>query len=252
MGPGRPITERQEQLGLGIGQGGPHPDERGGRADHHRVAVEAILAGDEHLVRMAPDQGRDSLERHDRVQRGDLDADHLRQLQDRVQGGVVVRHAAGGLVEIERDHGQLATEPPVVAEGVVALRKGKQRIGPPAPRLDRHGDVARTGDDDPVGQRLPPGLQHLASLLRAQVGTPPRVGPHRDTGDGMHGLTGREIEVLGLLAEGYRNDQIGAALFISPKTASVHVSRILAKLGVSSRGEAAAWAHRKGLFVDQA
>jgi DNA-binding CsgD family transcriptional regulator len=61
------------------------------------------------------------------------------------------------------------------------------------------------------------------------------------------GLTPREIEVLQLVAEGRSNGEIGSALFISTKTASVHVSNILAKLGVSGRGEAAAVAHRIGL-----
>jgi DNA-binding CsgD family transcriptional regulator len=61
------------------------------------------------------------------------------------------------------------------------------------------------------------------------------------------GLTEREAEVLALLAAGRTNRQIGQELFITPKTASVHVSRILAKLGVAGRGEAAAVAHRLGL-----
>ena len=51
------------------------------------------------------------------------------------------------------------------------------------------------------------------------------------------GLTKREAEVLALVAEGRTNRQIGQALFITPKTASVHVSRILAKLGVAGRGK---------------
>ncbi|HKE98830.1 MAG TPA: AAA family ATPase [Actinomycetes bacterium] len=58
------------------------------------------------------------------------------------------------------------------------------------------------------------------------------------------GLTPREREVLALIADGRTNRQIATALFISHKTASVHVSNILAKLGVASRGEAAAVAHR--------
>jgi DNA-binding NarL/FixJ family response regulator len=62
------------------------------------------------------------------------------------------------------------------------------------------------------------------------------------------GLTPREMEVLSMVADGWSNRQIGAALYISPKTVSVHVSNILAKLMVSSRGEAAALAHRSGLF----
>ena len=61
------------------------------------------------------------------------------------------------------------------------------------------------------------------------------------------GLTDREREVLALVAAGRSNGQIATALFISPKTASVHVSNILAKLGVSGRVEAAAVAHRLGL-----
>jgi DNA-binding CsgD family transcriptional regulator len=61
------------------------------------------------------------------------------------------------------------------------------------------------------------------------------------------GLTGREREVLSLVAEGRTNGEVAAALFISTKTASVHVSNILAKLGVANRGEAAAVAHRLGI-----
>jgi DNA-binding NarL/FixJ family response regulator len=58
------------------------------------------------------------------------------------------------------------------------------------------------------------------------------------------GLTPRERQVLALLAEGATNRQIGNALFMAEKTASVHVSRILSKLGVQSRTQAAAVAHR--------
>ena len=61
-------------------------------------------------------------------------------------------------------------------------------------------------------------------------------------------LTAREAEVLGLLAEGRSNGEIGRALFISTKTASVHVSNILAKLGAASRGEAVALARTAGLL----
>jgi ATP/maltotriose-dependent transcriptional regulator MalT len=61
------------------------------------------------------------------------------------------------------------------------------------------------------------------------------------------GLTDRELEVLELVAAGRSNPQIAAELFISPKTASVHVSNIISKLDVSSRGEAAALAHRLGV-----
>ncbi len=63
------------------------------------------------------------------------------------------------------------------------------------------------------------------------------------------GLSTRELEVLALVAAGRTNGQIAQELFISPKTASVHVTHILDKLGVSSRIEAAMIAARAGLAV---
>jgi ATP/maltotriose-dependent transcriptional regulator MalT len=61
------------------------------------------------------------------------------------------------------------------------------------------------------------------------------------------GLTDRELDVLKLVAVGKTNREIGEQLFMAPKTASVHVSRILAKLDVSSRVEAATAAERLGI-----
>jgi DNA-binding NarL/FixJ family response regulator len=61
------------------------------------------------------------------------------------------------------------------------------------------------------------------------------------------GLTAREAEVLSLVAAGHTNRQIGEALFVSEKTASVHVSNILRKLGVTTRVDAAAVAQRLGV-----
>jgi predicted ATPase/DNA-binding CsgD family transcriptional regulator len=72
--------------------------------------------------------------------------------------------------------------------------------------------------------------------------------PERDdVGEDPFGLTPRERQVLALVAEGATNRQIGAALFMAEKTASVHVSRILGKLSVQSRTQAAAVAHRLDL-----
>jgi DNA-binding CsgD family transcriptional regulator len=58
------------------------------------------------------------------------------------------------------------------------------------------------------------------------------------------GLTRRERDVLALIAEGRTDREIAEALFISPRTVAMHVSSILAKLGVTNRGAAAAVAHR--------
>ena len=69
-------------------------------------------------------------------------------------------------------------------------------------------------------------------------------------GDDPFGLTPRERQVIALVANGATNREIGAQLYMAEKTASVHVSRILAKLDVRSRTEAAAVAHRLGLSGD--
>jgi DNA-binding CsgD family transcriptional regulator len=64
---------------------------------------------------------------------------------------------------------------------------------------------------------------------------------------GPEALTPREREVAALLTAGLSNGEVARRLYISPKTASVHVSNILTKLGMSSRAEIAAWAVREGL-----
>jgi DNA-binding CsgD family transcriptional regulator len=82
----------------------------------------------------------------------------------------------------------------------------------------------------------------VSALVRGVAGVPD--GPaRRDT----FGLSGREREVLALIAQGRTNREIGERLFISQKTVGVHVGNILAKLGVSGRVEAAAVAIRLGL-----
>ncbi|MDQ2815777.1 MAG: LuxR C-terminal-related transcriptional regulator, partial [Actinomycetota bacterium] len=76
-----------------------------------------------------------------------------------------------------------------------------------------------------------------------------RIGTAEQHGDGtvLAALTAREREVLRLIAAGRSNREIASVLFIAPKTASVHVSNILGKLGAASRTEAAAIAYREGL-----
>ena len=82
-----------------------------------------------------------------------------------------------------------------------------------------------------------------SDLVRAVAGDPPTSGRRQDT----FGLSGREREVLALVAQGRTNREIGERLFISQKTVGVHVGNILAKLEVSGRVEAAAVAIRLSL-----
>jgi DNA-binding NarL/FixJ family response regulator len=73
-------------------------------------------------------------------------------------------------------------------------------------------------------------------------------GPRPKTRANAAGLTPRELEVLGLLAEGLRNAQIAERLVLSGKTVDHHVSAVLRKLDAHSRGEASAEAARLGLL----
>ena len=82
-----------------------------------------------------------------------------------------------------------------------------------------------------------------SDLVRAIAGDPAPTARRPDT----FGLSGREREVLVLVAQGRTNREIGERLFISQKTVGVHVGNILAKLEVSGRVEAAAVAIRLGL-----
>src|SRR5262249_31441545 len=110
-------------------------------------------------------------------------------------------------------------------------------------RLGRAADLAGR-----LGAR--PLLEQISLLARpARVDLPALRGQQtQPAGAAPLGLTERELEVLRLVASGRSNRDIATELFISPKTASVHVSNILAKLGVSSRGEAAALAYRQHLL----
>jgi DNA-binding NarL/FixJ family response regulator len=94
----------------------------------------------------------------------------------------------------------------------------------------------------PLGARP---LLEAADILARRLGLRPT-----SVVEGPEVLTAREREVLRLVAEGQSNSRIAQSLYISPKTASVHVSRIIAKLEVANRVEAAAVAHRLGLLAD--
>jgi DNA-binding CsgD family transcriptional regulator len=96
-------------------------------------------------------------------------------------------------------------------------------------------------------------VRKVAERAHIPIQAPP--APHTAAGSSTaprrYGLTSREAAVLRLLADGRTNAQIGAELYMSPKTASVHVTSIMRKLGVTSRVQAAAVAERAGLLRDE-
>jgi DNA-binding NarL/FixJ family response regulator len=89
-------------------------------------------------------------------------------------------------------------------------------------------------------------IQSLARLARLDLNDQQPQPPTLPAAP--YGLTPREAMVLRLVADGLTNSQIGTRLFISEKTASVHVTNIMRKLDVKNRTQAAALAERAGLL----
>ncbi|WP_230985210.1 ATP-binding protein [Microbispora oryzae] len=112
---------------------------------------------------------------------------------------------------------------------------------------DRDGATARLRQARPIAAELRAApLTDRVDALARRVGAV--LTETADPAAGRTPLTPRELEVLRLVAAGLSNREIAAELFISAKTVSVHVSNILAKLDASTRGEAAAAAHRLSLL----
>ena len=125
------------------------------------------------------------------------------------------------------------------AEAMLASRADRGEIA--AVLREAHASVVAMG-------ALPLRREIEGLAERARIRLDQTAGVPGDPGHGDElGLTPREREVLGLVAAGRTNRQIAAQLFIGEKTAGVHVSNILGKLGASGRTEAAAIAHRLGL-----
>jgi DNA-binding CsgD family transcriptional regulator/tetratricopeptide (TPR) repeat protein len=110
--------------------------------------------------------------------------------------------------------------------------------------------AGRASEARPVAEAARHTAQRLgaAPLLRELRALPSGRSRQADAARGRDDLTPRERQILALVAEGRSNGDIGAQLFISAKTVSVHVSNILSKLGASGRTEAAALARRRGLL----
>ncbi|MEV5412949.1 AAA family ATPase [Thermopolyspora sp. NPDC052614] len=184
-------------------------------------------------------------------------------------GAAALRGRADAVVEEMRTGGpvgeayRLAYRGEFDAAAVAWDRLGRPYMRAKALTRAAHA-VARAGDRDGAAARLREALPLVAPLgarpliadieaLARRVGATLLGDGEADGGaanrrrDGGE-LTPREREVLRLVALGRSNRDIADELFISTKTVSVHVSKILAKLGVSSRGEAAATAHRQALL----
>jgi DNA-binding CsgD family transcriptional regulator len=114
---------------------------------------------------------------------------------------------------------------------------------------DRDGAAVALAEARTIAERLgaAPLAAEVESLSR-RARLPARPAASAETDAGLPALTHREVDVLRLVAEGQSNSQIAAGLFISPKTVSVHITNILAKLAVTNRREAAAIAYRAGLL----
>ncbi|MGH8865532.1 MAG: response regulator transcription factor, partial [Burkholderiales bacterium] len=156
--------------------------------------------------------------------------------------------------------GELHKAPPASAEPYRLQIDGRwqeaavawQKIGCPyeQARALADGDETAQRASLSILDRL--GARPLADRVRQQMRSAgirsiPR-GPLPPTRDNAAGLTTRELQVLALVADGWRNAQIAAHLSRSPKTIDHHLESILAKLGVATRGEAAATALRLGLL----
>jgi len=129
------------------------------------------------------------------------------------------------------------TEAGALVRAARAALPGRQEA---AARLRRAASIAELLGARPLSEEI------SALARRAGVSL---AGDADAAGDGKPlGLTGREMEVLRLVADGQSNRRIAGELFIAPGTASVHVSNILAKRGVATRAEAAARAHALRLF----
>jgi DNA-binding CsgD family transcriptional regulator len=98
---------------------------------------------------------------------------------------------------------------------------------------------ALLGEAAALAERI--GMPALLARIRALGSSVPPPG----RGDG---LSAREIQILGLVAQGLSNREIGATLVISEHTAANHIRSILRKTGSANRTEAASYAHRQGLI----
>ena len=146
----------------------------------------------------------------------------------------------------ERYRLQLAGEPELAAE----LFRAEDAIYDAAVALvpSMNGPLLRSALGQLHALGAKPAAANVSRRLRELGERRVPRGPRPSTSENPAGLTNRELEVLPLLAEGLRNAEIAKRLVLSQKTVDHHVSAILRKLGVSTRGQAGAAAGRLGLI----
>jgi DNA-binding CsgD family transcriptional regulator len=128
-------------------------------------------------------------------------------------------------------------------------RQAEALLAQPGGRVAASPVLRRAAGEALQDVPLSMAIGDLARRARIDLTDRPRPLASRPAHSGAAGgLTERELAVLRLLVAGKTNSEIGAALFISRKTASVHVTNILRKLDVTTRVEAAAVAERTGLL----
>jgi DNA-binding CsgD family transcriptional regulator/tetratricopeptide (TPR) repeat protein len=134
--------------------------------------------------------------------------------------------------------------------GYARWRQAEALLGTPQGGRAVAAPVLSTAADLAV-QHVPlrTAIQHLARRARIDLSAPAEPVQDKPASAYAFGLTDRELDVLRLLGQGKTNPEIAAALFISPRTAGVHVTHILRKLDATTRVQAATIAERAGLLA---
>jgi DNA-binding CsgD family transcriptional regulator len=225
-----------------------------------RVAAAAVSVEADAAER-ARDLGDSDAER-DAITRAEIHAARAEAAADEDARAIASAHAAVAAAELRRARGEsYADEAGVAAERwrelgrpyarAVALWRRAQAL---VAEADRDAAAQVAAEALGIARRLGSAwlAEELSGLaararLRLQEGDGRPTGRPAAAPEDPFGLTARERQVLALVAAGATNREIGEQLYMAEKTASVHVSRILSKLDVRSRTEAAAVAHRHGL-----
>ena len=170
----------------------------------------------------------------------------------------------GELAYWRRKNGIVEDVPPIVTEPWSLQLAGDWRAAASAWKArERPYEASRAlseaDDEDALREALAelqrlgagPAARMVARRLRERGARDVPRGPRRSTAANTGRLTSRQLDVLALVAEGHRNAEIAERLFLSRRTVDHHVSAILRKLQVGSRGEAVAAAGRLGLLQDR-